>query len=194
MLPTERGIAAYTSTQRVLSPYPFALDVSLPDPAESARPYLVFPLDAGHMGMVTKLSHLDTSGTVTSEELDYVTIDITGGRPMFSAPAAICAALAPDMVEDVVVRPLDATHQMVAISGATEGCVLRVDSPRARAAARAAGEDGSPRIRIDRQRAVPERARRSGFVPGSGWVSRRARSAPPPRPSRSSRASSHRVT
>ena len=170
VLPTERGIAAYTSTQRVLSPYPFALDVSLPDPAEIARPYLVFPLDAGHMGMVTKLSHHDQSGTVTSEELDYVTIDITGGRPMFSAPAvdlrrtrarhgrgcrrAPARCDPPDGRDQRRDRGLRAAHRF----------------PRARAAARAAGEDGSPRIRIDRQRAVPERARRSGFVPGSGWV------------------------
>lgn len=127
VLPTDRGIAAYTSTQHVLSPYPFALDVSLPDDTVTARPYLVFPLDAGHLGMVTKLTHQDAMGTVL-RELDYVTIDISGGRPSFSPKAPICGALDPDSVQDVVARPIDATHEMVAITGGTEGCVLRVDA------------------------------------------------------------------
>ena len=128
VLPTERGIAAYTSTQHVLSPYPFALDVSLPDPQAIARPYLVFPLDAGHVGLVGKLSHYDSSGNLVSEDLDYTAIDISAGRPMFSASSVICSQLAPDAVTDVVVRPLDATHQMVALSGTNEGCVLRIDA------------------------------------------------------------------
>lgn len=127
VLPTERGIAAYTSTQHVLSPYPFALDVSLPDPDVVARPYLVFPLDPGHLGMVTKLSHHDAMGTLI-EELDYFTIDISAGKPSFSTKAPICSALNPDKVIDVVARAIDPTHEMVAITGDTEGCVLRVDA------------------------------------------------------------------
>ena len=192
MLPTERGIAAYTSTQHVLSPYPFALDVSLPDPDVVARPYLVFPLDAGHLGMVTKLSHHDAMGTLI-EELDYFTIDISAGKPSFSTKAPICSALNPDKVIDVVARAIDPTHEMVAITGDTEGCVLRVDAYvwcwRSSCPARPI-TSRSPRSSTRRARTCsPVRARSRPRA-----AIRRARSAPPPRRSRSSPGSWHPMT
>ncbi|HSN27647.1 MAG TPA: VCBS repeat-containing protein [Kofleriaceae bacterium] len=129
VLPTVRGLVAYTSALDVLSPYPFALDVSLPDPGKRARPWLVFPLDAGHLGLVTKLEDVDGNGTAVpgSARLAFATIDIGAGRPTFSPPQTICAGLDPDGFVDGTVRALDATHRMVAITGTTEGCVLRID-------------------------------------------------------------------
>jgi len=130
VLPTVRGLVAYTSALDVLSPYPFALDVSLPDPTKRARPWLVFPLDTTHVGLVTKIEDVDGGGNpiAGTARLAYASIDIGMGRPMFTTPVPICGSLDPDGIVDSTVRALDATHHMVALTGTNEGCVLRVDT------------------------------------------------------------------
>lgn len=130
VLPTVRGLVAYTSALDVLSPYPFALDVSFPDPTKRARPWLVFPIDQTHLGLVTRLVDIDASGTEVSgtAHLAYTSIDIGMGRPVFNPPVPVCGNLAADGVVDSTVRGLDATHLVVALTGTTEGCVLRIDA------------------------------------------------------------------
>src|SRR3569623_290425 len=88
VLPTVRGLVAYTSALDVLSPYPFALDVSLPDLTKRARPWLEFTLDTTPVGLVTKIEDVDGGGSpiAGTARLAYASIDIGMGRPMFTTP------------------------------------------------------------------------------------------------------------
>lgn len=120
LLPTAQSLIAYTSPLQELAPYPFAIDVSY----QNAVPLDLFQFDPFNISLV--------GVSPSSQQLFYVTIDISAGTPTFVNKIDICSNIQASQFESMDVHDVSSgstIEQLVAISGGGQGCVIKVTTP-----------------------------------------------------------------